>query len=341
MTAGEEFKRARTAAGLSQDDVSAAAGLSRVQYGRIERGLAPEVSIQRVATIASVLGLEASLRFFRSGDPVRDAAHAALLERLHGRCHRSLVWRTEVPFPAPGDQRAWDALVRGVDPVSGDPWRVGVEAETRPNDLQALDRRLARKERVGGVDWMVLLLLASRAQPRVPRGARIRAPGTVSAGGPSRPGAPGCRRAAREERVDPALRAGLVRQTYLSAGPRHGNPSFRSRLDRQTNGLRRRRHEYADLVRLATRTARMAAARLLIGPLNERPTATCALDERNRAVGLVPGGGGYFAVAGRGRRRGAGTAPRTRRATAARAWSRRSSAMGRGGCGSNDGRPMR
>lgn len=162
LSTGDEFKRARTGRGLSQQAVAGAVGISRPQYGRIERGIAPEVSVQRVATIAAVLGLELSLRLFASGDPIRDRAHAALLERLHARCHRSLVWRTEVPLPAPGDPRAWDALIRGVDPVSGDPWRVGVEAETHPNDLQALDRRLALKERDGGVDWMVLLLLASR-----------------------------------------------------------------------------------------------------------------------------------------------------------------------------------
>jgi transcriptional regulator with XRE-family HTH domain len=162
LTSGEEFKRARTASGLSQHAVSDVVGISRPQYSRIERGQAPEVSLQRIATIASVLGLEASLRFFPSGDVIRDRAHAELLERLHTRCHKSLAWRTEVPFPSPGDQRAWDALIRGVDQVSGDTWRVGVEAETHPNDLQALDRRLALKERDGGVDWMVLLLLTSR-----------------------------------------------------------------------------------------------------------------------------------------------------------------------------------
>ena len=159
---GQEFKRARTASGLSQRVIASAAGISRPQYGRIERGVAPEVSIQRVATIAAVLGLESSLRFFPSGDPIRDAAHAALLERLHARCHRSLTWRTEVPFPDPGDRRAWDALIRGVEPVTGDIWRVGVEAETHPNDLQALDRKLGLKERDGGADWLVLLLLGSR-----------------------------------------------------------------------------------------------------------------------------------------------------------------------------------
>jgi transcriptional regulator with XRE-family HTH domain len=162
LSSGEEFKRARTASGLSQRFVAEGAGISRPQYGRIERGLAPEVSVQRVATIASVLGLEASLRFFPTGDPIRDRAHAALLERLHARCHRSLVWRTEVPFPEPADPRAWDALIRGIAPASGNAWRVGVEAETRPNDLQALDRRLGLKERDGGVEWIVLLLLESR-----------------------------------------------------------------------------------------------------------------------------------------------------------------------------------
>jgi transcriptional regulator with XRE-family HTH domain len=147
---------------LSQRLVAGAVGISRPQYGRIERGLAPQVSLERVATIATVLGLEPSLRFFPSGDPIRDAGHAALLQRLHVRCHRSLVWSTEVAFPKPGDRRSWDALIRGVDPVSGDWWRAGVEAETHPNDLQALDRKLALKERDGGADWLVLLLLASR-----------------------------------------------------------------------------------------------------------------------------------------------------------------------------------
>jgi transcriptional regulator with XRE-family HTH domain len=162
LSTGEEFKRARTGSGLSQLSVAEAVGISRPTYGRIERGLAVDVPLQRVASIAAVLGLEPSLRFFPAGDPIRDRAQVTLLERLHARCHRSLVWRTEFPFPAPGDQRAWDALIRGLDPVSGDQWRAGVEAETRPNDLQALDRRLALKERDGGVDWTVLLLLASR-----------------------------------------------------------------------------------------------------------------------------------------------------------------------------------
>lgn len=161
--AGREFKAARLNAGLSQDDVSCAAGISRPQYGRIERARSPEVSLARLATIAAVLGLETSLRFFPAGDPVRDAGHVALLERLRARLHSSLAWRTEVPFPQAGDLRAWDATVAGFQIPAGRTRRRGaVEAETRPVDLQALDRKLALKERDGGADWVILLLANTR-----------------------------------------------------------------------------------------------------------------------------------------------------------------------------------
>ena len=46
--------------------------------------------------------------------------------------------------------------------VQGPGWRLGVEAETRPRDRQALERRLALKLRDGDVDNLVLLLLDSR-----------------------------------------------------------------------------------------------------------------------------------------------------------------------------------
>jgi hypothetical protein len=112
--------------------------------GRAHRGRRVCAGAGTVASVLSEWG------------PIRDEGHASLLQRLHGRCHSSLVWRTEVPFPAPGDRRAWDAVIRGAS------WRAGVEAETRPNDLQALDRKLALKERDGEADWLILLMLASR-----------------------------------------------------------------------------------------------------------------------------------------------------------------------------------
>jgi transcriptional regulator with XRE-family HTH domain len=160
---GNEFGAARRNAGLSQNEVSSAAGMSRPQYGRIERGRSPEVSLATIARIGAVLGLEASLKLYPAADPVRDAAHAALLERLHRRLHPSLMWRTEVPLPRPGDLRAWDAVIRGfAGPVPGHPPVGGVEAETRPTDSQALDRKIALKERDGGTDWVLLLLADTR-----------------------------------------------------------------------------------------------------------------------------------------------------------------------------------
>src|SRR3990170_8338291 len=166
-----EARTARLGAGLGQEDVAAALGISRSQYSRMERGLSPDLSIDRAAPLFAVLGHELSVRTFPAGDPIRDVAHAALLERLHARCHRSFRWRTEVPLPIPGDKRAWDATA--VCPTC----RIGVEAETRLRDIQALDRRLALKERDGGMDRLVLLVLDTRSNREV-----IRAHGDILAG---------------------------------------------------------------------------------------------------------------------------------------------------------------
>ncbi len=151
-----DLRAGRMDRGLSGASVAHAVGLSPAQYSRIERGLSGSVSIQQAAVIAAVIGCDLSVRVYPSGQPIRDAAHAALLRRFRQRLHPSLRLRTEVPFPDPSDRRAWDAVI--VAPS----WRSGVEAETRPRDLQALERRLALKLRDGDVTSLVLLLLDSR-----------------------------------------------------------------------------------------------------------------------------------------------------------------------------------
>jgi len=105
---------------------------------------------------AAVVGLELSARAFPGGSPLRDRAHLELLARLRARLGAEVGWQTEVPFPIPGDKRAWDALIRVVG------LRIGVEAETRARDSQALQRRLALKRRDGHVDHIVLLLADTR-----------------------------------------------------------------------------------------------------------------------------------------------------------------------------------
>lgn len=152
----DELRSARLDRGLGGARVARAAGLSAAQYSRIERGLTGGLSIEQASVLLAAVGLELWVRAFPAGEPLRDAAHIALIDRLRVHLHRSLRFRTEVPFPSPGDRRAWDVVITGLD------WRHGVEAETRPRDRQALERRLATKQLDGDVTSLSLLLLDSR-----------------------------------------------------------------------------------------------------------------------------------------------------------------------------------
>lgn len=149
---GREIRDARRQHGLAQGTVGRAVGVTGPSVSRIERGLFNRVSVEQLARIMAVVGLELSARAYPAGEPLRDAAHAALLADFSARIHRSLRVTLEVPLPIPGDQRAWDALVRGSD------FRVAVEAETVPRDAQALIRRISLKARDSDIDSVILLV---------------------------------------------------------------------------------------------------------------------------------------------------------------------------------------
>lgn len=166
-----DARAARMAHGLRQTDVARALRISRSRYSRIERGLAPGLSIQMASRMLAVLGLELSARSYPVGEPIRDSAHAALLGRFRTRLHPMLRWQTEVPLPLPGDRRAWDAVISGDGEAQS--WRIGVEAETRPRDLQALERRLAVKARDGDMDGVLLLLANTRHNRQVARAHEV------------------------------------------------------------------------------------------------------------------------------------------------------------------------
>jgi transcriptional regulator with XRE-family HTH domain len=150
----------RIGAGLSQGEVGRAIGVSHARVGRFERGEVPYPDLEFLGAYCAVLGLDLSLRAYPAGDPIRDRAQLALLERLRARLHPSLRWRTEVPLPVERDLRAWDADIRGTTPS---PWRARVEAETKLADGQAFERRLTLKHRDDPGGHLILLVSDTRA----------------------------------------------------------------------------------------------------------------------------------------------------------------------------------
>jgi transcriptional regulator with XRE-family HTH domain len=165
ISIGRELRDARRNAGLSQRVAGGSARMSHSQVGRLERGEVLDPSIGQLTRLATVVGLDLTLKAYPSSDAVRDAGQVRLLERLRARLHASINWRTEVPLPDARDLRAWDAM------AIGDGWRMPIEAESRFTDGQALQRRLAIKMRDGGVERLVLLVADTRANRAALMGA--------------------------------------------------------------------------------------------------------------------------------------------------------------------------
>lgn len=160
---GDEIRTARSMAGLSVRELARQCGCSRSHVSRIEQGQARDVSLRSLDLVFTVLGMELSARPFPQGPPLRDAAHARLLERFRPRLARPVRMRTEVPLRGDRERRAWDGeLAVGHETCK-------LEAETVLHDLQALDRRIARKMKDDEVDRVVLLIADTRRNRRVLR----------------------------------------------------------------------------------------------------------------------------------------------------------------------------
>jgi transcriptional regulator with XRE-family HTH domain len=141
---------------LSLREVARRVGVAHDTIARVERGESTVMTIDLIASIAAVLGLELATSLFPKGDPVRDRGHLALLERFRKRLPKEVPMRTEVPLPITGDLRSADAIVKTRD---GD---VLVEAETHLGDLQLIERRSAAKQRDIGAVHLVLLVADTR-----------------------------------------------------------------------------------------------------------------------------------------------------------------------------------
>jgi hypothetical protein len=151
-----EIAMARSGSGLSCDAIGAACHVDGSTVARMIAGTVERPDLRVLAGIGASVGLELRIRTFPAGDPIRDAGQLRLLERFRLRLGPTLRWRTEVPLPIDGDKRAWDGLIQGAG------WRVGVEAETALDDLQAVERRLALKLRDGGIEQVILLVADTR-----------------------------------------------------------------------------------------------------------------------------------------------------------------------------------
>lgn len=163
---GEELREARIGAGLSQRQVAEAAGVSHAQVGRVERGETLTVSLALVSRLLAVVGLRLAARAFPAGPPLRDGAHVALLRRLRAELPAGVRSTTEVPLRGDRDGRAWDACIDFPDGT------LRVEAETRIRDLQALDRRVALKQRDDGVERVILLVSDTKTNRAVIRAGK-------------------------------------------------------------------------------------------------------------------------------------------------------------------------
>jgi len=154
------------ASGVSQSSVARVAGVSHSTVGRVERGRLPGVSIDVIGRLAATLGLDLVVRVYPRGDPVRDAAHVALLGRLRRGLPAGTRWQTEVPLPLPGDLRAWDAVIGQAND------QIAVEAETRLLDIQAVERRILLKQRDGRMARVVVLVADTGPNRRALAGGR-------------------------------------------------------------------------------------------------------------------------------------------------------------------------
>jgi HTH-type transcriptional regulator/antitoxin HipB len=157
---GAEIRRLRTMAGLAQADLASAAGVSRAWILRLESGQLRRADVTRLAIVYTLLGHRLSLKAYPIGEPVRDQSQLSLLAAFDGRI--APTWRRtrEAVMPIQGDLRAWDERLDG--PVS-----IGIEAETRIRDIQAVVRSITAKQRDSGVQRVVLVVRGSHANRTV------------------------------------------------------------------------------------------------------------------------------------------------------------------------------
>lgn len=163
LAAGAELRTARRARSWSLETGGRRAAMSASQVSRIERGLLAAVTHDQLVRLGAVVGLDIRLRAYPGADLALDTPQLRLLGRLIAILPAPVAVPTEVTMPIPGDQRAWDACLRGLRWPTGEAApELPVDAETRLTDVQAQIRRLTLKWRDSGASAVVLLVADTR-----------------------------------------------------------------------------------------------------------------------------------------------------------------------------------
>jgi transcriptional regulator with XRE-family HTH domain len=152
---GAEIRAARRNSGVSLRAAASTVGIDHGTLSRIERDNLENVTVRQLALACAAAGLDLRLQSYLAGDAPRDAGQLRLLGRLHARLPLGSPWATEVPMPISGDLRALDAWTRL------DGRTIGIEAETRLGDVQAVGRKAQLKQRDAGLDVMILLVAST------------------------------------------------------------------------------------------------------------------------------------------------------------------------------------
>ena len=125
-------------------------GMSHSQFGRIERALLRQVTLEQLTRACSAVGLQLTARAMPGAGAPVDAGQLAILNRFRALLPPGTRFDTEVPFPIQGDLRAWDGM------LTFERTLIAVEAESRLGDLQAQERRWRIKLRDGGVEVLII-----------------------------------------------------------------------------------------------------------------------------------------------------------------------------------------
>jgi transcriptional regulator with XRE-family HTH domain len=145
---GRGFKALRLRKRLPQDELAAAAGVSRGAIARIEQGRADKVTIETLEKVARPLGARVVCRLSWNGeylDRLLDAGHAAIVEQVV-RILGNAGWlvATEVSFNVWGERGSIDVLAFH----SGTRILLVIEVKSVVPDVQATLVTLDRKERL-------------------------------------------------------------------------------------------------------------------------------------------------------------------------------------------------